>query len=78
MNIPNLLFVVIRELDKRSLYFSLSRHRPDSVMLTVTLVGKRIEIDVFDDEHVEYSVFTGSEDVSSNLENLFALLGPVD
>jgi hypothetical protein len=32
-------------------------------MLTLTLVGERVEIDVFDDGHMEVSRFPGSEAV---------------
>lgn len=41
----------------------LSRHRPDSVLVSMTLVGERVEVDVFDDGHFEVSRFKGNEDV---------------
>jgi hypothetical protein len=41
----------------------LARNREDSILVTLTLVGERIEVDVFDDGHMEVSRFPGSEDV---------------
>jgi hypothetical protein len=43
-------------------------------MITVTLVGERIEIDVFEDGHVEYSRFRGDESVDDDVFMLEALL----
>lgn len=42
-------------------------------MVTATLVGERIEIDMFEDRHIEYSRFHGSEDVEDNVTLLEAL-----
>ena len=41
------LYDLLEEFDSRRLYYSLSRHRIDSVLVSLTLPGKRIEIDVF-------------------------------
>ena len=46
------LYRMIRKLEAGNIHFHLARHRDDSVMITVTLVGERIEIDVFEDGHV--------------------------
>lgn len=43
-------------------------------MITVTVVGERIEIDVFEDGHIEYSRFRGNEDVEIDVPLLEALL----
>lgn len=43
-------------------------------MVTVTLVGERIEIDVFEDGHIEYSRFRGNEDVEDGVSSLDLLL----
>jgi hypothetical protein len=37
-------------------------------------VGKRVELDVFEDGHIEYSVFSGSESVESDLAALEDIL----
>ena len=68
------LFRVIRLLEAEGIHYRLDRHRGDSVMITAALVGERIEIDVFEDGHVEYSRFRGHEDVEDDLPLLEALL----
>ena len=45
--------------------FDLSQDRPDSIMVTFTLVGCRVEVDFFDD-HIEFSYFTGDEAVEDD------------
>ena len=57
------LFELLTKLDAARIHYALARHRPDSVMITLTLVGERVEIDVFDDGHMEVSRFPGSEAV---------------
>jgi hypothetical protein len=44
--------------------------RPDSLMVTYTLLGARVELDFFED-HIEYSVFTGDEFVLDDQKALF-------
>ncbi len=68
------LYRVIRLLEREGVHYSLHRHRGDSIMITATLVGERIEIDVFEDGHVEYSRFRGTEDVEDDIPLLEALL----
>ena len=68
------LYHVLRLLDEQHLWYRVDRHRPDSVMITVTIVGERLEIDVFEDGHVEFSRFTGDESVASDAEQLEALI----
>lgn len=68
------LYRLIRKVEQNGAWFRLDRHREDSVMITVTLVGERIEIDVFEDGHIEYSRFKGNEDVESDPGALIALL----
>ena len=57
----------------RSIVFRLEQMRPDSIMVTLTLVGARVEVDFFDD-HIEYSVFKGDERVLDDQQDLFRLL----
>ena len=68
------LFEIIKILENQDVYFSLSRQRNDSVMISCTLVGARIEIDVFEDTHIEYSVFLGNESVSGDESKLLELV----
>ncbi len=57
------LYDLLNRLESARLHFSLSRHRPDTVLVSVTAVGERIEIDVFDDGHMEVCRFPGSESI---------------
>jgi hypothetical protein len=68
------LFELLRMLEKTRHHFVLARERDDTVMVTVTLVGLRVEIDVFEDGHLEYSLFSGSESVESDLDKLKAMI----
>jgi hypothetical protein len=54
-------FNLLEKLDGAKIHYTLSRNRPDTVLVSVTVVGMRIEIDVFRDGHSEVCVFTGSE-----------------
>ena len=68
------LYRVIRLLEQGRIHYRLGRHRDDSIMITATLIGERIEIDVFEDGHIEYSRFRGSEAVESDVPFLEGLL----
>jgi hypothetical protein len=60
------IFEILQTLDAARLDYRLSRHRDDTVLVTVTTVGERLEIDVFADGHVEFCRFQGAEQVSSD------------
>ena len=64
------LFDTIRALEKAHLHFFIGRTRPDSVRLSVTMVGARMEIDIFEDNHLEISRFHGDESVEGGRELL--------
>ncbi|MGY5811984.1 hypothetical protein ACXHXG_30330 [Rhizobium sp. LEGMi198b] len=57
------VFEVLRRLDDAKIHYFIGRYRPDTIDITATLVGERIEISVFDDDHIEISRFVGNEDV---------------
>lgn len=57
------LFELLPKLDSARIHNTISRYRPDSIMVTLTLVGERVEVDVFDDVHIEVSRFPGTQDV---------------
>lgn len=59
------LFDILRRLDEARIHYFLERHRPDTIDVTATVVGQRIEISVFEDGHVEVSRFFGHEDVEA-------------
>jgi len=55
--------LLLSKLESAGLNFTLSRSRPDTVLVTLTVVGERIEIDVFEDGHMDVSRFKGNEDI---------------
>ena len=61
-------------LESRNIPFTLERTSPDTVRVNATLVGERLEIDVFEDEHVEISRFRGNEDVEGEMALLESIL----
>lgn len=68
------LYELLRGLQAASIHFSLGRHREDSVLVSLTLVGERVEVDVFEDGHMEVSRFQGSEDVVGGAELVYQLV----
>ncbi len=68
------LYRILRLLDGQGLWYRVDRHRNDTVMITVTVVGERLEIDVFEDGHVEFSRFKGDEGVESGADRLDQLI----
>jgi len=70
------VFETIRLLEAAGLHFIMERTRPDSIRLCVTLVGERLEIDIFEDDHLELSRFHGDERVEGGKELLLQLLAP--
>lgn len=57
------VFEVLKRLDEARVPYFIGRYRPDTIDITATVVGERIEITVFEDDHVEISRFLGNEDV---------------
>ena len=68
------LFDLLSELEAAKLHFTLSHHRSDAVLVSVTLVGERVEIDVFADGHMEVSRFRGTEDILGGRELISQLI----
>jgi hypothetical protein len=62
------LYKILAELDKAHIHYKLERYREDTVMICVTVVGARIEIEVFSNEEIETSIFSGNEDVEVGIE----------
>ena len=60
-------------LKQKNVFFALAHYGADSITVTMTLYGERIEIDFFDD-HIEYSRFRGDESVLSDQAVLFGLI----
>ena len=57
------LYELIKKLEDAHIFFTLGRARPDTILVTLTIVGERTEIDVFDDGHMEVSRFFGDENI---------------
>jgi hypothetical protein len=68
------LFETIQLLEGAGLHFLIQRTRPDSIRLYVTLVGERLEIDIFEDDHLELCRFRGDEKVEGGKDLLLRLL----
>ena len=60
-------------LRSKKITFRIEQDREDSIMVTFTLVGVRVEVDFFAD-HFEFSYFKGSEAVHSDRETLMRLI----
>ena len=60
------IYRLLKQLDEAKIHYHLGRNRPETIDLTVTLVGKRLEISVFDDDHIEVSEFLGTEDAKDD------------
>jgi hypothetical protein len=68
------LFTLLSQLDAAKIHFTLGRHRPNTVLVTLTFVGERVEVDVFNDGHMEVSRFHGSEGVLGDAELVAQLI----
>jgi hypothetical protein len=68
------LFDLVTKLDAAKVFYTLSRHREDTILVSVTVVGQRIEIDVFEDGHMEVSRFVGNEDIVGGEELIDSIL----
>jgi hypothetical protein len=66
--VSHALYDLLRRLEAAGVYFTLGRHRADSVLVSLTLVGERVDVDVFEDGHMEVSRFVGTEDVIGGVE----------
>ncbi len=59
---------LLQRLEAAKIHFTLASYRPDTVLVALTLVGERVEVDVFEDGHMEVSRFPGSEDIVGGAE----------
>jgi len=61
-------------LEEARLHFFIERTRPDSIRFSVTMVGERVEIDIFEDNHLEISRFLGDEKIEGGMDLLKSML----
>jgi hypothetical protein len=74
------IFDVLKRLEEAKVSFRLARDRPDTIRVDATLYGLRLEIECFDDNHVEVSTFRGTEDIDGDYDYLLKILAdnPLD
>jgi hypothetical protein len=74
------IFDVLRVLEEAKISFRLARDRPDTIRVDATITGLRLEIECFDDNHVEVSTFRGTEDIDGEFDYLLKMLAenPMD
>lgn len=70
------LLEFLEYLQRRKIWYTLAHLRDDSIMVTFTLVGYRVEVDFFENE-IEFSIFSGNEGVLTDEADLFALIDRV-
>ena len=68
------VFKTMRMLEEARLHYFIERTRPDSIRLSITMVGERVEIDIFEDNHLEISRFFGDEKVEGGMDLLMSML----
>jgi hypothetical protein len=68
------VFKTMRMLEEARLHFFIERTRPDSIRFSVTMVGERVEIDIFEDNHLEISRFLGDEKIEGGMDLLKSML----
>ncbi len=68
------LFETIKILERAQIHFYLELTRPDSIRVSAALPGERLEIDVFEDNHVEIARFQVNEAVEGGMDLLLTLL----
>lgn len=60
-------------LREKNVHFFITQYSDEGLTVTFTLVGVRVEVEFFVD-HLEFSVFRGSEMIDSNEDALVALI----
>jgi hypothetical protein len=68
------IFEVLKMLERSHIHFTLERTGVDCICVYATLVGERLEIVVFEDDHVELSRFPGNEDIVGEMDRLVTIL----
>jgi hypothetical protein len=68
------LYELVATLEQSGIHFTLQRHRPDTILVTMTLVGERLEVDVFEDGHMEVSRFKGDESIVGDAKLVYELI----
>ncbi len=72
MNGLTRLLEFLEFLKQQRVIFTLEQSRDDALMVSFALVGERDEVEFFDYQEEEYSVFTGDEGVELGLDKVRA------
>lgn len=72
------IYQILALLDRHRIPYHLLRTRPDAILISITLVGMRVEVSAFEDGSVEVSRFKGDEAVEGGSEMLEALIRDAD
>ncbi len=67
-SISHPLYKILQDLDAAKIHYRLEKYREDTIMICLTVVGARIEIEVFNNGNIETSIFKGNEDIVSGIE----------
>lgn len=68
------VFDTIELLEKAHIPFNIKRSRSDALTIVAAIVGERIEIDVFEDDHVEITRFRSDESIEGGRELLVEIV----
>ena len=68
------IFDVLRILENAKVSFHIARDRPDTIRVDATFYGLRVEIECFEDNHIEISTFKGDEDIEGGYEYLLKII----
>ena len=68
------LYNLLRDLEAAKIHFTLGRYRAETILVTLTHECERVEVDVFEDGHMEVSRFPGSESIVGGEELVRALV----
>ena len=60
-------------MSEKNIHFFIEQHVPDYMIVTITLVGVRVEV-MFSVEDMTFSVFPGKEDVLTDHKLLYDLI----
>ncbi len=72
------LFELMKLLESRQIHFMIRRSSPFALMLHATMIGKRIEISVEEDDSVDVCVFRGDESVEVGMDAVLRALDEDD
>ncbi len=66
------IFMFIHELERREMYYNITSHRSDYIMVTVSVPGERWEVEFAQNGEIEIEVFRSNGNIFDEnvLENL--------